>query len=125
VGRLHFVLLHGTLHCAWEVIAGVLGAGRVIPTNSWTILLDLHGKTIRRMIQTLRVTFYLSVGELKHTVELPNGLSEQEIEAEFQEWKNDHLDQSWWFEEKITMWGKRVAVEMKVIGVECFPLWLL
>jgi len=41
----------------------------------------------------------VGVGELKHTVELPNGLSEQEIEAEFQEWKNDHLDQSWWFEE--------------------------
>jgi len=81
------------------------------------------------MIQTLRVTFYLSVGvgELKHTVELPNGLSEQEIEAEFQEWKNDHLDQSWWFEEKITMWGKRVAVENEGnwAVLECFPLWLL
>lgn len=60
------------------------------------------------MIQTLRVTFYLSVGvgELKHTVELPNGLSEQEIEAEFQEWKNDHLDQSWWFEREDNNVGK-------------------
>jgi len=40
------------------------------------------------MIQTLRdILFVLWVGELKHTVELPNSLSEQEIEAEFQEWK--------------------------------------
>ena len=53
-----------------------------------------------RMMKTLRVTFYLSVGvgELKQTVEFSNSLSEQEIEVEFQEWKNDHLDQSWWIE---------------------------
>ena len=42
----------------------------------------------------------MSIGEgaLKHIIDLPDGLSEQQIEAEFQQWKNDHLDQSWWVE---------------------------
>jgi hypothetical protein len=48
----------------------------------------------------MKVRFYLSIGiaggEIEEIVHLDDTLTHDEIEKEYQEWKNDLIDGNWW-----------------------------
>lgn len=50
-----------------------------------------------------KVCFYLGTGfhggEYKEIMEFPDGTTNEEIQDEYEYWKSEKLDESWWDEE--------------------------